>query len=63
MINLNAIIPIIIGVIISIIHNLAIPLYFVIAPEQVMKGLEKFSSLSILVTSAFQISEIQTALH
>jgi len=62
MINLNVIVPVDIGVIISITHYLTIPLYFVVAPEQVMKGLEKFSSLSILVTFAFQISEIGPAL-
>lgn len=61
--NLNAIIALAVGVIVSIIHKLAIPLYLIVTPEQVMNRLKKFSSLSILVASAFHISEIWPALH
>lgn len=63
-INLNAIIPVTVGVIISTIHNLAILLYFIIAPELCnMKGSEKCPSIRFLVTSVFQISGIRTAPH
>lgn len=63
MISLEAMIPITIGVIISIIHNHSIALYFIAAPEQIMKGLECFCNLSILVTSAFWNSGIRTSLY
>lgn len=58
MISLKAMIPVTIGVVISIIDNYSIALYFIATPEQIMKGIESFYNLSILVTSAFWNSVI-----
>lgn len=46
----GAMIPVTTDVIIFIIYNHVMALYFIVAPEQVMKGIEKFCSFCILAT-------------